>query len=133
GDGDDRAGDGDPALLLLGEVVGGGLPLVHLAHLADLSGVEKDPLGEGRLAGVDMRGDAEVPNLLDPAGFLLALFRWVGHRFLVKAVASYPPLRRSAPPAAKPSGKASRVGLAVGTLNKRTDLLLTSPGFFVTF
>ena len=54
--------DGDAALLLLGHPVHRGRALMHLADLVDLLGVEEDALGDGGLAGVDMRDDADVPR-----------------------------------------------------------------------
>ena len=36
---------------------------MDLADLVDLLGVEEDPLGDGRLAGVDMGNDPDVPRL----------------------------------------------------------------------
>ena len=57
-----RGRDGDAALLLLGHPVHRGRALMHLADLVDLLGVEEDALGDGRLAGVDMRDDADVPR-----------------------------------------------------------------------
>ena len=55
-------GDGDPPLLLLGHPVHRGRALMDLAELVDLLRVEEDPLGDGRLAGVDMRDDPDVPR-----------------------------------------------------------------------
>ena len=57
-----RGRDGDAPLLLLGHPVHRRRALVDLADLVDLVGVEQDPLGHGRLAGVDMRDDADVPR-----------------------------------------------------------------------
>ena len=57
-----RGRDGDAALLLLGHPVHRGRALMDLADLVDLLGVEEDALGDGRLAGVDMRDDADVPR-----------------------------------------------------------------------
>ena len=57
-----RGRDGDAPLLLLGHPVHRGRALVDLADLVDLVRVEQDPLGDGRLAGVDMRDDADVPR-----------------------------------------------------------------------
>ena len=56
-------GDGDAPLLLLGHPVHRRGALVDLADLVDLLRVEEDPLGHGRLAGVDMRDDSDVPRL----------------------------------------------------------------------
>ena len=58
-----RGGDGDAALLLLGHPVHRGRALMHLADLVDLLRVEEDALGDGGLAGVDVRDDADVPRL----------------------------------------------------------------------
>ena len=57
-----RGRDGDPPLLLLGHPVHRGRALMDLAELVDLLRVEEDPLGDGRLAGVDMRDDSDVPR-----------------------------------------------------------------------
>jgi hypothetical protein len=54
--------DRDPPLLLLGHPVHRGGAFVDLAELVDLLRVEEDPLGDGRLAGVDMRDDPDVPG-----------------------------------------------------------------------
>src|SRR5206468_10042523 len=56
-----RRGDGDAALLFLLHPIHGGRAVVHLADLVVHAGVEKDALGRGRLPGVNMRGDADVP------------------------------------------------------------------------
>jgi hypothetical protein len=40
---------------------------MHLAHLVDLSSVIKDELGDGRLAGVDVSGDSNIPYLAEVA------------------------------------------------------------------
>ena len=58
-------GDGDPALLLLRHPVHRRRALMHLADLVDLLGVEEDALGDGRLAGVDMGDDADVPRTFE--------------------------------------------------------------------
>src|SRR5262249_11552280 len=55
--------DGDAALLLLDVVVGVGGALVHAAELVLGAGVVQDVLGGGRLAGVDVRNDADVAQL----------------------------------------------------------------------
>ena len=56
-------GDGNAALLLLLHPVHRGGALVDLAHLVDLAGVIEDALGDGGLAGVNVGGDADVPDL----------------------------------------------------------------------
>ena len=58
-----RGRDGDPPLLLLGHPVHRRGAFMDLADLVDLLRVEEDPLGHGRLAGVDMRDDSDVPRL----------------------------------------------------------------------
>ena len=58
-------GDGDAALALLLHVIGRGVAVVHLADLVRHAGVIEDPLGRGRLARVDMRGDADVADLVE--------------------------------------------------------------------
>ncbi len=58
-----RSRDRDAPLLLLGHPVHRGRALMDLADLVDLLRVEEDPLGDGRLAGVDVRDDADVPRL----------------------------------------------------------------------
>ncbi len=58
-----RGRDGDAALLLLRHPVHRGRALVDLAELVDLLRVEEDPLGHGRLAGVDVGDDPDVPGL----------------------------------------------------------------------
>ena len=65
GAGDGGRGDRDPALALLLHPVGHRGALVDLAHLVDGAGVEEDALGRGRLAGVDVRGDADVARPLE--------------------------------------------------------------------
>ena len=58
-------GDRDAALALLLHPVHLGLAVVDLADLVDLSRVEQEPLGHGRLAGVDVSDDAEVADHID--------------------------------------------------------------------
>ncbi len=65
-------GDGDAALALLLHPVGDGVAFVHLADLVDHAGVEKDALGQRGLAGVDVRGDADVARPLQRVGALRA-------------------------------------------------------------
>ena len=54
--------DGDAALLLLLHPVHDGRAFVDLADLVRDSGVEEDPLGGGRLPGIDVGHDADVPG-----------------------------------------------------------------------
>src|SRR5205085_2924894 len=55
-----RRRDGDSALLFLLHPVHRGRALVDLADLVGLAGVIEDALGRRRLAGVDVRHDADV-------------------------------------------------------------------------
>ena len=57
--------DGDAALLLLLHPVHGRGAVVHFADLVALAGVIEDALGRRRLAGIDVRHDAEVAVVLD--------------------------------------------------------------------
>ena len=57
--------DRDAALLLLLHPVHGGGAVVDFADLMALAGVVEDPLGRRRLAGVDVRHDAEVAVVFD--------------------------------------------------------------------
>ena len=57
--------DGDAALLLLLHPIHRRGAFVHLADLVALAGVIEDPLGRRRLAGIDVRHDAEVAVVLD--------------------------------------------------------------------
>jgi len=60
-----RRRDRDAALLLLLHPVHGGGAVVDLADLVVHARVEQDALGRGRLPGVDVRRDADVPITLD--------------------------------------------------------------------
>src|SRR4051794_4654122 len=68
--------DGDAALLLLLHPVHRGGAVVDLTDLVVDAGVEEDPLGRRRLAGVDVRHDPDVAGLgeLGHLGHLLLLF-----------------------------------------------------------
>ena len=54
--------DGDAALLFLLHPVHDGGAFVDFADLVRNSGVEQDPFRRGRLAGIDVRHDADVPR-----------------------------------------------------------------------
>ena len=56
--------DRDAALLLLLHPVHDGGAFVDLADLVRDPGVEQDPFGRGRLAGIDVGHDADVPRLV---------------------------------------------------------------------
>ena len=60
-----RGGDGDAALALLGHPVHLRVAFVDLADLVDAARVEEKALGDRGLAGVDVRDDAEVANLVE--------------------------------------------------------------------
>src|SRR6201999_2340862 len=53
--------DGDAALLLLLHEVHRGGAVMDFADLMGLAGVIEDALGRRRLAGIDVRGNADVP------------------------------------------------------------------------
>src|SRR6266568_2227213 len=58
-------GDGDAPLALLLHPVHDGGALMDFANLVRDAGVEKDALGRGRLAGIDVRHDADVSVALE--------------------------------------------------------------------
>src|SRR5690606_25708569 len=63
--GDCGGGDGDAAFAFLLHPVGGGGTVVHLTDFVDHARVKKDPLREGRLARVNVRGDPDIPGALE--------------------------------------------------------------------
>jgi hypothetical protein len=69
--------DRDAALLLLLHPVGGGSAVVRLADLVVDARVEQNALGRRRLAGIDVRHDADVADLGE-----------VGEHFLCHGVSS---------------------------------------------
>ena len=58
--GDGGGGDRDAAFLFLLHPVGHGVAVIHVTDLVDQSGVKENTLGRRRLAGVNVRGDADV-------------------------------------------------------------------------
>ena len=72
--------DGDAALLLLLHPIHDGSPVVHLADLVGPAGVVQDALGGRRLAGIDVRHDADVARPLERELPLLAAIRLVRSR-----------------------------------------------------
>ncbi len=60
--------DGDAALLLLLHPVHDGGALVHFTDLVRDPGVEEDALGRRGLAGIDVRHDADVADLVQVSG-----------------------------------------------------------------
>ena len=63
-----RGRDGDAALLLLLHPVHRGAAVVDLTDLVVDTGVEEDALGGRRLAGIDVRHDADVPDASQVGG-----------------------------------------------------------------
>ena len=61
-EGDGGGVDRDAALLLLDVEVGDGGAVVDVAHLVDRAAVVEHALGGGGLAGVDVRGDADIAD-----------------------------------------------------------------------
>ena len=74
--GGDSGGDRDPALLLLNHPVHGRLAIVYLSEAVALAGVVEDPFGRGGLAGVDVREDSYVADVLQRGH--ASLRRWCG-------------------------------------------------------
>ena len=66
-----RGGDRDPALLLLFHPVHGGGAVVHLTDLVAHTGVVEDALGGRRLAGIDVRHDADIADLVEVSQHIL--------------------------------------------------------------
>jgi hypothetical protein len=60
-----RRGDRDAALLLLDHPIHSRGAVVHLAHLMHAPGKEEDAFRASRLAGVDVRGNADVPRAFE--------------------------------------------------------------------
>src|SRR5207245_5388610 len=60
-----RGGDRDSPLLLLRHPIHRSGTFVDLADLVGAPGVIKDPLSRRRLAGIDMRHDADIPVALE--------------------------------------------------------------------
>jgi hypothetical protein len=54
-------GDGNPPLALLLHMISSGGTIVHLTDPMDHSGVEKNPLGQGGLPGINVRRNPNVP------------------------------------------------------------------------
>src|SRR6202012_3936023 len=60
--------DGDAALLLLLHEVHGGGAVMDFADLMGLAGIIENALGRGGLAGVDMRGNADIAITFERSG-----------------------------------------------------------------
>ena len=60
--------DRDAALALLLHPVGGGGAFMHFADLVNHAGVEKNALGQGGLAGVDVRAYPDIAGALQREG-----------------------------------------------------------------
>ena len=80
-----RGRDGDAALLLLLHPVHRGRAVVNLTDLVAHTGVVEDPLGRRGLAGVDVRHDADVADLVEVGQHILC------HRSLPLLVAVVSP------------------------------------------
>ena len=61
GTGGGRRSNGDATLLLLLHPVHGSSPVVHFADLVADPGVEEDPFRSSGLAGIDVRGNTDIP------------------------------------------------------------------------
>src|SRR5206468_12774679 len=57
-----RRSDRNPALALLFHPIGHGRAFVHLPDLVDHAGIKQNALSQRRFAGIDVRGDADVPR-----------------------------------------------------------------------
>src|SRR5690606_22345753 len=118
-------GDGDPPLPLLDHPVHGGGALVGLAHLVDPARVEKDPLGGGRLARVDVGHDPYISDLLNGS--------WSSQRMLLLVLQNLPTIMGKGPVgfchAVGLLPLADRTALAVGRVqNLPRQLLIHRPG-----
>ena len=74
--GDGRGGDGDAALVLLLHPVGRWPRRRGPRRSVDHAGVKQDALGQRRLAGVDVRGDADVAGALQRILAIGAVADW---------------------------------------------------------
>jgi len=63
--GDRRRGDRDAAFLFLLHPVRDGVTVIDVTDLVDQAGVKQDTLRRRRLAGVDVRGDADVTGAFE--------------------------------------------------------------------
>lgn len=102
-----RGGDGDTTLLLLLHPVGRGGTVVRLTDLVVDAGVVQDALGRRGLAGIDVRHDADVADLVQVGKHVLLC-----HRSLLSRFVDVWSLRRRqhCSPAAITSGSARRPG-----------------------
>ena len=62
--GDGGGGDGDAAFAFLLHPVGHGVAVIDVADLMDEAGVKENTLGGRGLAGINVRGDADVARAL---------------------------------------------------------------------
>src|SRR5699024_8910300 len=86
-------GDGDPPLLLLLHPVGGGTAVVRLTDLVVDARVVKDAFGRRGLAGIDVRHDADVSDLVQVGQHVLC-HRNIPARSSITLMVSTPRLRR---------------------------------------
>ena len=92
-----RGRDRDSALLLLLHPVHGRGALMHFAHPVQTTGIEQNTLRRRRLAGVDVRHDADVPEPRQWCHSGHDLFRNSGSFHLSNSIpARIPPIRRQA-------------------------------------
>ena len=82
--------DRDAALLFLFHPVHGGCAIVDFADLVRLAGIVKNPFGDGRLAGVDVRHDPEVSVI----GKLMAARHGEPSEFVLRRTAGLPAIVR---------------------------------------
>jgi hypothetical protein len=62
--GDGGRGDGDAAFALLLHPIGHGIAVIHVANAVDQACIKKNALGRGGLAGINMRGNANIARPL---------------------------------------------------------------------
>src|ERR1044071_1920351 len=62
---DRRGGDRDSLITFQRGVIGGRGPVMDFAALMDGCRMKKNALGKRRFAGVDMRGNTDVPHLFE--------------------------------------------------------------------
>jgi hypothetical protein len=72
--GNGRRLNGDAAFALLNHEVGGGVPVMDIAVLMDLAGVEQDSFRGGRFTGVDVGDYADVAYVRQTAHHIIAVF-----------------------------------------------------------
>ncbi len=66
--GNGRSRDGDASLPFLLHPIGDGSTIVHLTHLVDYPGIEKNPFCRRGLARINMRGNTNISNSVQRIG-----------------------------------------------------------------